>query len=178
MLQNMAIALQVGLGLVLLAVLELVNQNRSVLGSSVSAREFAPPKTFAIEFGSKSYSKKKTSRNIKVLVSCSEALLQALVDVFFGSTTEQRAYLKVSSCTFLLICCDMVDESPLFRLSAISADPFIDIWKLSCFLLNFCSADLNLTSEIPILKEGASTLAFQGSFFVVRVDFESPRRRL
>ncbi|KAG5555725.1 hypothetical protein RHGRI_006388 [Rhododendron griersonianum] len=84
MLQNIAIALQ-----------ELVNQNRSVLGSSVSAGEFAaPPKTSEIEFGSKSYSKKKASRNIKVLASCSEELLQALVDVFFGSTPEQRAYLK------------------------------------------------------------------------------------
>ncbi|KAI8562287.1 hypothetical protein RHMOL_Rhmol03G0023000 [Rhododendron molle] len=77
------------------AFIELVNQNRSVLGSSVSAGEFAaPPKMSEIEFGSKSYSKKKASRNIKVLVSCSEELLQALVDVFFGSTPEQRAYLK------------------------------------------------------------------------------------
>lgn len=91
-----------------------MNQNRSVLGSSVSAGEFAaPPKTSEIEFGSKSYSKKKASRNIKVLASCSEELLQALVDVFFGSTPEQRAYLKVSSSTFLLIWCDMVDESVL-----------------------------------------------------------------
>lgn len=92
-----------------------MNQNRNVLVSSVSAGEFAaPPKTSEIgyslrEFGNKYHSKKKASRNIKVLASCSEDLFQALVDVLFGSTPEQRAYLKVSSSTFLLICCDMVD---------------------------------------------------------------------
>lgn len=89
MLQNVAIALQ-----------ELVNENRSVLGPNVGASEFAPPpKTSEIDnslrgFESKPYPKKNASRNIKALASCSEELLQALIDVFFGSPPETRAYVK------------------------------------------------------------------------------------
>uniref|UniRef100_A0A5B6YH98 Putative RRP12-like protein isoform X1 n=1 Tax=Davidia involucrata TaxID=16924 RepID=A0A5B6YH98_DAVIN len=90
MLETIATALQ-----------ELVNQNRSVLGSNHGAGEFAKlPKTpeikdSAIECESKpSYSKKIASRNIKALASCSEELLQTLTDVFFSSAPEKRTYLK------------------------------------------------------------------------------------
>ncbi|CAL5351931.1 hypothetical protein CsSME_00039468 [Camellia sinensis var. sinensis] len=90
MLENIAIALQ-----------ELVNQNKTVVRSNEGTGEFATlPKTSEINgssvvFKSKPpYSKKIASRNIRALASCARELVQALVDVFFDSPPEKRAYLK------------------------------------------------------------------------------------
>ncbi|CAL5420826.1 unnamed protein product [Camellia sinensis] len=90
MLENIAIALQ-----------ELVNQNKTVVRSNEGTGEFATlPKTSEINgsslvFKSKPpYSKKIASRNIRALASCTRELVQALVDVFFDSPPEKRAYLK------------------------------------------------------------------------------------
>lgn len=90
MLENIAIALQ-----------ELVNQNKTVVRSNEGTGEFATlPKTSEINgssvvFKSKPpYSKKIASRNIRALASCAGELVQALVDVFFDSPPEKRAYLK------------------------------------------------------------------------------------
>lgn len=42
-----------------------------------------------------SYSKKTANKNIKALASCSEELLQALVDVMFKLAPDNHEYLKV-----------------------------------------------------------------------------------
>ncbi|XP_059646290.1 uncharacterized protein LOC132291822 [Cornus florida] len=90
MLKTIAIALQ-----------ELVDQNKNIIGSNQGAGEFVKlPKTCevkdsSIEFDRKpSYSKKIASRNIRALASCSKELLQALTDIFFDSAPEKRAILK------------------------------------------------------------------------------------
>ncbi|KAL6987160.1 hypothetical protein U1Q18_012915 [Sarracenia purpurea var. burkii] len=89
MLENIAIALQ-----------ELVKQNRSVRVREDAGEFPSPPKTSeiidsSIELKSKTpYSKKIASRNIRALASCSEELLQALIDLFFGSPPGMRSYLK------------------------------------------------------------------------------------
>ncbi|KAK9290022.1 hypothetical protein L1049_008185 [Liquidambar formosana] len=80
-----------------LALQELVNQNRSVLGSKQDAGE---SNTYAVkesilEFTNvPSYSKKTATRNIRTLASCSTELLLALTDLFFDSPPEKRSYLK------------------------------------------------------------------------------------
>ncbi|KAM7500162.1 hypothetical protein LguiA_024576 [Lonicera macranthoides] len=90
MLENISIALQ-----------ELVNQNRSVLGPDIGAGDFATlPKTdelgdSTIKLESKpTYSKKVANRNVRALASCSEELLRVLRDVLFESHYEKHSYLK------------------------------------------------------------------------------------
>lgn len=90
MLQTVANALQ-----------ELVNQNKSILASDGDPQGFTKflkleeADYFMPMLRSKhSYAKKTANKNIKALGSCSEELLQALVDVMFKLAPDNKNYLK------------------------------------------------------------------------------------
>ncbi|KAL3533763.1 hypothetical protein ACH5RR_007284, partial [Cinchona calisaya] len=78
------------------ALQELVDENKKVLASDELAGAKLPKtENLAIELKSRQcYSKKNASKNIRALASCSQELLQALIDVFFELPIDTHGSLK------------------------------------------------------------------------------------
>lgn len=70
-----------------------------------------------LEFRSvSSYTKKVATRNIKTLASCSEELLEGLIDVFFDSPPEKSSCLKVFHLHSLIIFLNCSKQNRKFEL--------------------------------------------------------------
>lgn len=73
-----------------------MNQNKQVLAADdLVGAKLPETKNIPHDLRKQSYSKKIANNNIKALASCSEELLQSLIDVFLELPSDRHESLKV-----------------------------------------------------------------------------------